>query len=256
MLRLFPPPTSERPLDAVYADPAWPAPPAARPYVALNMVSTVDGRAAVAGKAAGIGSTADRVLMRQLRARADAVLVGVGTLRAEALTPTVPESYTAARLARGQSPQPLGVLVSSSGRLPLERRYFQRTDFARVLITSQAGAAALDPPAAAGLWVIVAGRRRVDLQAALAALRTELGVRWLLCEGGPTLNRGLLAAGLVDELFLTLAPKLAGGRALPIVAGPPLPGGAPVSLRLLALHADGDELYQRYQVVPVANAAP
>jgi riboflavin-specific deaminase-like protein len=249
VLRLFPPPAGERPPDSVYAALDWPTPPAARPYLALNMVSTLDGRAAVAGRATGIGTPSDRLLMRQLRAQADAVMIGVGTLRAEALTPTVPASYAAARAARGQPAQPLGVLVSNSGRLPLARRYFARTDFARVLVTSAAGAAAVDPAAAAGLRLIVAGETTVDLPAALGALRREFAVRWLLCEGGPTLNHGLLGAGLVDELFLTLAPKLGGGAGPTIVEGAAFPAGAAMRLRLLALHADGDELYLRYGVL-------
>jgi 2,5-diamino-6-(ribosylamino)-4(3H)-pyrimidinone 5'-phosphate reductase len=248
VLRLFPLPGAERPADAVYADLAWPAAPAGRPYVALNMVSTLDGRAAVAGRAAGIGTPTDRLLMRQLRAQADAVMVGAGTLRAEALTPTVPESYTAARRARGQTSQPLGVLVSNSGRLPLARRYFERIDFGRVLITSAAGAAAVEPAIAANLRLIVAGETAVDLPTALATLRAELGVRWLLCEGGPTLNHGLLSAGLVDELFVTLAPKLVGGGGPTIVEGEAFSPDTPGGLRLLALHADGDELYLRYRI--------
>jgi riboflavin-specific deaminase-like protein len=250
VLRLFPPPAGECPADAVYADPGWPEPPANRPYLALNMVSTVDGRAAVAGRAAGIGTATDRLLMRQLRARADAVMVGVGTLRAEALTPTVPEGYVAVRLARGQSAQPLGVLVSNSARLPLERRYFGRADFARMLVTSAAGAAAVAPAALAGLRLAVAGEHAVDLPAALGILRAELGVRWLLCEGGPTLNHGLLDAGLVDELFLTLAPKLVGGVEPTIVRGAHLLADQGVGLRLLTLHTDGNELYLRYAVAP------
>ena len=250
MLRLFPPPAGERSPAEVYTDPAWPEPPPHRPYVAVNMVSTVDGRAAVAGRAAGLGSATDRLLMRQLRARADAVMIGVGTLRAEALTPAVPEDYVAARLARGQSAQPLGVLVSNSGRLPLERRYFTRTDFARVLITSARGAAAVARAARADLRLVVAGEQAVDLPAALGVLRAEHGVHWLLGEGGPTLNHRLLAARLVDELFLTLAPRLVGGAEPTIVQGPPLPADEGVSLRLLALHANGSELFLRYAVSP------
>ena len=247
MLRLFPPPAAEVPVQAVYDEVAWPAPPAARPYVAINMVSTVDGRAAVAGRATGIGTPTDRLLMRQLRCHADAVLIGVGTLRAEGFTPTVPEAYCAVRRARGLTAQPLGVLVSGSGRLPLERRYFRRPDFARVLLTSAAGAAALDP-AAADLRVVVAGEQSVDLPEGLHLLRAELGVRWLLCEGGPTLNHGLLAAGLVDELFLTLGPKLVGSAGPTIIEGPPFPADGAFPLRLLALHAEADELYLRYAV--------
>ena len=249
MLRLLPPPARERPADSVYAALAWPAPPDARPYVALNMVCTLDGRAAVGGRAAGIGSPTDRLLMRQLRAQADAVMVGAGTLRAEALTPTVPATSAAARQARGQLAQPLGVLVSNSGQLPLARSYFTRSDFGRVLITSAAGAAAVDSAAAAGLRLIVAGETAVDLPVALGVLRSDLGVRWLLCEGGPTLNHGLLGAGLVDELFLTLTPKLVGGAGPTIVEGARFPADAAVALRLLTLHAEGDELYLRYGTV-------
>jgi len=255
VLRLLPPPAGEQSPDSVYAALDWRAPAGARPHVALNMVCTADGRAAVAGRAAGIGSPTDRLLMRQLRAQADAVMVGAGTLRAEALTPTVPASYAAARLARGQSAQPLGVLVSNSGRLPLDRSFFTRADFARALITSAAGAAALAPAARAGLRVLIAGESAVDLAAALGALRAELGVRWLLCEGGPTLNHALLAAGLVDELFLTLAPKLAAGPGPTIVEGAPFAPAAAPRLRLLTVHADGDELYLRYRVVR-EEAAP
>jgi riboflavin-specific deaminase-like protein len=247
MQRLYPPPAEDVPADAVYAALDWPAPGADRPYVALNMVSTVDGKAAVAGVAAGIGTATDRELMRQLRAQADAVLAGVGSLRAEAFTPAVPAAYVPARVARGLAPQPMGVLVSGSGRLPLERRYFQRDDYPRVLLTSAAGAATLDPAAAARLRVVVTGEHAVDLAAGLRVLRAELGVRWLLCEGGPTLNHALLAAGLVDELFLTLAPRLAGGLGPTIVQGSALPG-VPLPLRLVTLHAEADELFLRYRL--------
>jgi len=248
VLRLYPPPTRTLPVDAVYEHLAWPPPPATRPYVAINMVSTADGRAAVAGRTTGIGTRTDRLLMRQLRAHADAVLSGANTLRAEDFLPTVPEAHVARRLARGLTPQPAGVLVCGSGHLPRERRYFHRADFARIVVTGTQGAQALDPAVAAADRIVVAGAETVDLAAALRILRTEHGIRWLLCEGGPTLNYGLLAAGLVDELFLTLAPKLAAGPGPTIVEGPGFPADAPVALRLLSLHAQSDELYLRYAV--------
>ncbi len=247
MLRLYPPPAEAVAVETAYATLAWPLPGPARPYVAMNMVATLDGRAALAGRAAGLGSETDRRLLRQLRAQADAVLICAGTLRAEDLTPAVPPPLVAARVARGQTPQPRGVLLSGSGILPLARRYFQRDDYDRVLVTTAAGAAALDPAAAQLVRVLVAGERTIDLAAALRALRTEYGVRWLLCEGGPTLNHGLLAGGLVDEVFLTLAPKLVAGEGPTIVEGPLLPG-APVLLRLVSLHAAGDELFLRYRI--------
>ena len=89
-----------------------------RPYLALNMVATVDGRAALNGSAVGIGSAADKRLMRELRAEADVVLHGAGTVRADPLSARVPHEMVAQRLARGLSPQPLGAIVTRSGNLP------------------------------------------------------------------------------------------------------------------------------------------
>jgi riboflavin-specific deaminase-like protein len=247
VLRLFPPPGGTLPADAVYDDLAWPAPGPERPFVAINMVCTVDGKAAVARRAMGIGSATDRLLMRQLRCWVDAVMTGAGTLRAEEFLPTVEAAHAARRRARGLAPQPVGVLVSRSGALPRARRYFHDERFARVLLTTARGAAALDPALAARLDVLVLGGEEVDLAAALRRLRQERGIRWLLCEGGPTLNHALLAADLVDELFLTLAPKVVGGPGPTIVEGPPLPARPP--LQLLAVHAAGAELYLRYRLV-------
>jgi riboflavin biosynthesis pyrimidine reductase len=90
----------------------------------------------------------------------------------------------------------------------------------------------------------------LDLGQALAELRERFEVRTLLCEGGPHLNSHLLAAGLVDELCLTLSPKLAGdpagGEALRIVAGPAL--DTPVELELVGLVESGSQLFVRYGV--------
>jgi len=248
LLRLFPPPGGALAVADVYADPGWPEPGPDRPYVALNMVSTVDGKVAVGGGAAGIGSRTDRDLMRQLRARADAVMTGAGTLRAEDYTSKVPRSYVAARVARGQAEQPLAVIVSGSGRLPAERPLFWGAGFARVLLTSRRGAAALDPNRAKQLQLVVAGENSVDLAVGLRLLRTGHGVRWLICEGGPHLNHSLLAAGLVDELFLTFAPRLVGSAGPTIVEGAPFPLAGPTTLTLLAAHAAGSELFLRYRV--------
>src|SRR5215471_11736828 len=99
-------------------------PAADRPYLALNMVATVDGRAALNGSAVGIGSAADKHLMRELRAEADVVLHGAGTVRADPLSARVPPEFVPGRVARGMSEQPLGAIVTRSGRLPLEHPYY------------------------------------------------------------------------------------------------------------------------------------
>ena len=248
MLRLFPSPGGSLPAESVYDDLRWPVPDGPRPYVAINMIATADGRAAVAGRATGIGTATDRLVLRKLRCAADAVLIGAGTLRAEEYVPTVPARYVSLRQARGLAPQPLGVLLSGSGHLPCERRFFQRDDFPRLLLTGASGAAKLDASKDPDLRGVVVGEATVDLAAALAVLRLEHGVRWLLCEGGPRVVHALLAARLVDELFLTVAPKLVGNAGPTIVDGAAFPPDAPVTLHLLAIHADGDELYLRYRV--------
>src|ERR1700682_5409933 len=86
-----------------------------RPYLALNMVATIDGRAAVNGSAVGIGSAADKRLMRELRAEADVVLHGAGTVRADPLSARVTPDLVEQRVAHGLSPQPLGALITRSG---------------------------------------------------------------------------------------------------------------------------------------------
>src|SRR4051812_15207553 len=93
-------------------------------HLALNMVMTLDGRAALGGTATGIGSEYDRRLMKELRAEADAVLHGAGTVRADPLSPRVPQDLVDRRLARGLTAQPLGAIVTRSGRLPSDHPYF------------------------------------------------------------------------------------------------------------------------------------
>ena len=96
-----------------------------RPHLAINMVATVDGRAALGGTATGIGSALDRQHMRQLRADFDVVLHGAGTVRADPLSARVPAHLAEQRAARGQSPQPLGAIITASGNLPFEHPYYQ-----------------------------------------------------------------------------------------------------------------------------------
>src|ERR1700730_4395462 len=96
-----------------------------RPYLALNMVATADGRAAVNGSAVGIGSAADKHLMRELRAEADVVLHGAGTVRADPLSARVPPELVEQRLQRGLSAQPLGAIVTRSGNLPRLHPYYE-----------------------------------------------------------------------------------------------------------------------------------
>jgi 5-amino-6-(5-phosphoribosylamino)uracil reductase len=214
--------------------PEWPA-ERPRPYLALNMVTTVDGRAAIGGTAVGIGSAADKHLMRALRAEADVVLHGAGTVRADPLSARVPAELIPQRVAAGLSEQPLGAIVTSSGRLPTEHPYYQSAT--RIYVTSDR------PVGVRGPHVEVV---RVGSVAEVIADLGRRGARRILCEGGPTLNAALFEAGLVDELFVTIAPKLAGGSApLTLIQGGEF---GTLLLELRSLHELEGELFLRYAV--------
>jgi riboflavin biosynthesis pyrimidine reductase len=206
------------------------------------MVATVDGRATLGGRTAPLGSDTDTLLLTELRALADAVLIGAGTLRAEGYGTLVGNAERVARRrAAGRAGTPVAVLLSRSLDLPWDAGLFAAPDQPVLVYT---GSDAEPPGVAAPLEVV----RLEDPSPAraLADLRAR-GVRALLCEGGPTLNRALLAAGVVDELFLTLTPLLAGNAAAPrIVEGEDLPH--PTALQLAWVLRHGDELYLRYRL--------
>jgi riboflavin-specific deaminase-like protein len=224
--------------------------PRKRPYVILNMISTVDGRASIDGRSGPLSSEADRQLFHALRAAVDAVVVGAGTVREERYGRMIREEATRrARRARGRSEEPLACVVSGRLALPADLP-FLATPHARVVIITPS------PDSLAGVaaqveYVRAAHEGMLDLGRALAELHERFEVRTLLCEGGPHLNSHLLAAGLVDELFLTLSPKLAGGdpatgEALRIIAGPAL--DTPMELELVGLLESGSQLFVRYGV--------
>jgi riboflavin-specific deaminase-like protein len=229
---------------------------AERPYALVNMISTLDGRASIEGRSGSLGNQADRELFRALRTVVDAVMVGAGTVRVERYGRMIPDATRRrTRRERGLSEEPLACIVSAELALPPDLPLLACAE-ARVVIVTPSQASL--PHSAAHVEYVRAERDgRLDLAAAMAVLRERFAVRTLLCEGGPHLNCGLLAAGLVDELFLSLAPKLAGGdpasgEALRILAGPAaLP---PVELGLLAVLENDSHLFLRYGVGASAAA--
>ncbi len=245
VVRRLVPDCGQEPLEDLYRDLSFPPPPASRPYVFLNMVTTADGAAHIKGRTSGMGSEADRLAFRRLREHCDAVLVGAGTVRAERYgPPRLDPEAQGRRRERGLTPLPRMVVVSRSLDLDAGSRLFSDPTNRPVVLTAEDA----DPERRARLAsvaeVLGFGTGGVDLQAALGWLRGR-GVRWLLCEGGPTLNAHLLADGLVDELFLTVGSLLTGGDAGRIVAGP-LP--SVLRLHLLELRELRGELLLRYRV--------
>jgi riboflavin biosynthesis pyrimidine reductase len=221
------------------------APPARpiRPHVAVNMVQTCDGRASVHGRTGPISSLADRQIFHGLRTRVDAVMVGAGTLRVERYGRLVPDAARREqRRAAGLEPDPLAIVVSGSLDLPADLPLLQDPPSRVVIVTAA-------QHSLAGLRAQVEYLRwpAVDLPGALAQLRDGYGVRAILCEGGPHLNASLLAQGLMDELFLTTVPVLAGAAgALSIMDGAPLQ--APLALTLRWMLAHEGELFARYAI--------
>jgi riboflavin-specific deaminase-like protein len=221
-----------------------------RPYTILNMASTVDGRASIGGRSGAIGDVADRQLFHALRASVDAVMAGAGTVRVERYGRIIPDAATRRRrLQRGLSEEPLACIVS--GRLSLAPDTPLLTEpQARVVIVTPSESSL--PASPAQLDYVRAQRDGLlDLPAAMAELSGRFGVRTLLCEGGPHLNGQLLLAGLVDELFLSFAPKLASGEdatgeALRIVAGAQF--REPLGLELLGVLESASTLFLRYGV--------
>lgn len=216
--------------------------PAARPYVVLNMVTSIDGRAALAGGTRGLGGEADRLIFHHLRTQADAVLVGAGTATAERYgAPIKNGELRAKREAEGLEPDPLTVIVSGRLNLPVDLPILADPG-ARVIVAT-AAEHDLDGVAAPVEYM----RTGDDLALLLARLRDEHGVRSVLCEGGPTLNSHLLAAGAIDELFHCTSPQVVGGGDEPtMVEGRALPDPARGELVWLC-EAEGD-LFARWRL--------
>ncbi|MBA3865763.1 MAG: dihydrofolate reductase family protein [Solirubrobacterales bacterium] len=218
----------------------WEDPHEERPLVAVNFAATVDGRASIDGRSGPIGSDADTAMLAGLRTRFDAVMIGAGTMRAERYGRLVNDMEKREhREQLGLHHDPLMVIVSGRLDLPWDAPLF--TDGGRVLIFTASRA---EPPPTATPVELVRHEGFVDLVAAMRHLRQELGVRALLCEGGPGLHNELEGAGFVDDLFLTIAPKLTGGEAPRIIEGD-LPAVAP--LQLAWLLEQESELFARYR---------
>ena len=219
MRRLTPDPTELDPsqLADVYAD-ARRTRHGGRPWVVVNMIASADGATTLEGVSGGLGGPGDRAVFSVLRALADVVLVGASTVRAERYGPPRRAGQKVA-------------VVTRSGEL----------DWTGELFTSGAGLAVLpeDGPEVP-VPTIRGGRGDVDLAAVLRQLDGEV----MLAEGGPTLNAQLAAAGLIDELCVTVAPRLIGGGAKRIVVGPPAVD--PTTLELAHVLEEDGFLFCRY----------
>ena len=210
------------------------------------MVTSIDGRAQLAGRSEGLSGRADRRLLQLYRAAYDAVGSGIGTLRADDFYSHLPAHLAARRAAEGRQPQPTAVVIGGLGAVPTDRRWFSYGDQPRILMLGSDPRSGDLPP---GTELLTASTARPEPGWVLARV-AERGIGSLLLEGGPKLNAAFLAAGLIDELYWTIGARLLGTDALPMIA--PIPGGSPWAEhpregQLVSIHRSGDELFLRYR---------
>lgn len=218
----------------VYAGDSRPA-PAGRPWLIVNMIASADGATAIGGKSGPLGGPPDKRVFAALRGVADVVLVAAGTARAE--------GYGPAKRRPDGRPGPRLAVMTRSGDLDPSSRLFD-ADPPTLVVTCEACPPERRAALAEVAEVVVAGGAEVDLAAALGVLG-DRGARVVLCEGGPSLSGQLIAAGLVDEWCITIAPLLAGGRSKRASVGDDPPGG-PLRMRLDRLLEEDDLLFARY----------
>jgi riboflavin biosynthesis pyrimidine reductase len=216
MRQLLPAPLDEVDLGVVYA---YPRELGGRAWVRGNMVSSLDGAAVVDGRSQGLSSDADQKVFALLRGLADAVVVGAGTARIEGYRALrAKDASVSAREALGQSAAPVLVVVSGSLDLDPQSPLFHGGVHRTVVMTHSASDPALREQLAEVADVVVAGEGAVDIDVALDELAARGHAR-VLCEGGPRLLADIAAAGRLDELCLTVAPRLVGGGATRITRG-------------------------------------
>jgi riboflavin-specific deaminase-like protein len=218
--------------------------PADRPHVITNFALTLDGKTTIGGVSGPIGTDRDTEMLVALRTRAEAVMIGAGTMREECYGRVLRDPAKRERREQdGLAADPLMVLVSGRLDLPWEAPLFAGGGGEVVVFT----ASDAEPPATETPVHVVRHEGLVDLGGALEHLRREHGIRSLLCEGGPHLHAQLIQAGLVDELFVTHAPKLAGGEGPGLVAGLP-EAVRPLELVWVVAEPETGELFARYRV--------
>ena len=240
------------PTEIDYTQLSFPDPPTDRPFVAINMVMSADGRTVVDGTERGLGSKLDQRLMRELRVHFDVVMNGGATFRASGTSARLNDpGLEQWRLDRGMTASPTAAVLTRSGDLPPERRFFTDDGFEAVIYLSSAAPELVRRELESRSRPVVIVPHGNEAAAALNHMRTELGAFRVLVEGGATLNGELIPLGLVDEYFLTLAPRITGGEsAHPAVQWPGDPTASGIRQLTLchAMSADTGELFLRYRV--------
>ncbi|MFA5194003.1 MAG: dihydrofolate reductase family protein [Verrucomicrobiia bacterium] len=225
-----------------------------RPFVLLNMAMTLDGKTStVERQPTDWTSKRDKRHLIELRATADAVMVGARTAETDRTSLSIPDvRLQRARIRCGKPPHPLRVIVSGNGSFRENIRAFERQVSPILIFTSRrAPRAKLDRLARLpDAHVYIVGERDVDVPLMLDILARDWKVRRLLCEGGASLNWSLFAVHAVNEVFVTLCPRVFGGATAPtLVDGVGFPRNAILNAKLLRCERKGRELFLRYRIL-------
>lgn len=223
-----------------------------KPHVFLNMAMSLDGKISTRDDTGPrFTSSADKVRLREIRTQADAILVGARTIVADDPTFTEHGIYKDERVQRGMSPQPIKVVVSGTGSVPETARVFQPNGAPALVFTTKRITSnrqeLLDKVADA---VHIVGDAEVDFPQIVEILAQTYGVKNLLIEGGGQVNFAMFQAQLINEVYLTLSPRIIGGRDVPTpVGGEGFNFIDLIDLELLDHRVINSEIFLHYRVV-------
>lgn len=222
------------------------AKPVTAPYVTLNVAVSADGKITTRRRESfPLGSREDRRLMDVLRSRADAVVVGANTVRKDGWAIRVRE----AALRRARRPHPLNVVLTSRLDLPQRRQFFTHPDTEKLIITTRAAPEVRVRRFERVAEVVVLAGTRIRPVAAVALL-AKRGMKRILLEGGGELNYSFFRDKVIDEVYLTITPRILGGSDAPsAVDGAGFLRQSQVGLELLSSRRRGDEVFLRYRVI-------
>jgi riboflavin-specific deaminase-like protein len=225
--------------------------PAARPHVSVNMAMSLDGKISTYRREnISLGTEHDRRLMDELRAKSDAVIVGSGTVKHDGFPILIRyDDLVAERIARGWPPHPINVTMSRALDLPSKRPFFQHPETEKMVFTTRSAPVARVKRFSRFAEVVVLPGRTLSPTVVLERLRRR-DVDRVMLEGGGEVHFAFAKEGVVDDVYITLTPRLIGGATAPTVLdGKGFLAAEHLELRLVSTKRVGDELYLRYRVL-------
>ncbi|WP_457548606.1 2,5-diamino-6-(ribosylamino)-4(3H)-pyrimidinone 5'-phosphate reductase [Archaeoglobus sp.] len=220
-----------------------------RPFTFINVASSVDGKISNEKRIQlRISCEEDLRRVDELRAKSDAIMVGIGTVLADNPKLTVKsEELRKRRLVKGKDENPIRVVVDSKCRIPLDANVLDKSAKTIVAVSNLADLEKVDALRKMGVDVFISGDDKVDLKALVEYLY-NLGVRILMVEGGATLNWAMLKEGLIDEIYVYYGNMIVGGKDSPtVVDGKSF--DPPIKLELIGVEKLGSGVLARWRVL-------